>query len=136
MYIPLSTSDGWHRGIYGSINLKKFMKPSFDQPKNISKDQTRNPKKKKLHQANLHTIPKWFSTTGGWRSSSTTLFLSKCSPRPGLSCLTLFYCQTISFHFINILNVFALDVQDCICCNSVEISFLMMNKPKYVARIF
>ena len=26
-----------------------------------------------------------FSTTGGWRSSSTTLFLSKCSPRPGLS---------------------------------------------------
>ena len=44
MYIPLSTSDGWRRGIYGSINWKKFMKPSFDQPKNISEDQTRNPK--------------------------------------------------------------------------------------------
>merc|ERR1712105_88250 len=47
IYIPLSTSDGWPRGIYGSINLKKFMKPSFDQPKNISEDQARNPKKKK-----------------------------------------------------------------------------------------
>ena len=45
MYIPLSTSDGWPRGIYGSINLKKFMKPSFDQPKNISEDWTRNQKK-------------------------------------------------------------------------------------------
>ena len=43
MYIPLSTSDGWHRGIYGSINLKKIMKPSFDQPKNISDDWTQNP---------------------------------------------------------------------------------------------
>ena len=28
------------------------MKPSFHQPKNISEDQTRNPKKKILHQAN------------------------------------------------------------------------------------
>ena len=51
MYIPLSTSDGWPRGIYGSINLKKFMKPSFAQPKNISEDQTSNPKKKFLNQA-------------------------------------------------------------------------------------
>ena len=51
MYIPLSTSDGWRRGIYGSINLKKFMKPSFAQPKNISEDQTRNPKIFFLHQA-------------------------------------------------------------------------------------
>ena len=50
MYIPLSTSDGWHQGIYGSINLKKIMKPSFDQPKNISEDQTRNPNFF-LHQA-------------------------------------------------------------------------------------
>ena len=49
MYIPLSTSDGWPRGIYGSINLKKIMKPSFDQPKNISDDWTRNPIF--LHQA-------------------------------------------------------------------------------------
>ena len=42
MYIPLSTSDGWRRGIYGSINLKKIMKPSFDQPKNISDHWIRN----------------------------------------------------------------------------------------------
>ena len=40
------TSDGWQWAIYGSINLKKFMKPSFAQPKNISEDQTSNPKKK------------------------------------------------------------------------------------------
>ena len=41
--IPIKTSHGWQRGIYGSINLKKFMKPSFAQPKNISEDQTSNP---------------------------------------------------------------------------------------------
>ena len=57
MYIPLSTSDGWPRGIYGSINLKKFMKPSFDQPKNISEDQTRNPNFFFLHQASGYRGP-------------------------------------------------------------------------------
>ena len=36
MYIPLSTSDGWQWAIYGSINLKKFMKPSFAQLKSNS----------------------------------------------------------------------------------------------------
>ena len=35
-------------------NLKKFMKPSFAQPKNISEDQTSNPKKKNLNQATIH----------------------------------------------------------------------------------
>ena len=50
--IPIKTSHGWQRGIYGSINLKKFMKPSFAQPKNISEDQTSNPIFFFLNQAN------------------------------------------------------------------------------------
>ena len=49
------TSHGWQRGIYGSINLKKFMKPSFAQPKNISEDQTSNPIFFFLNQASVHT---------------------------------------------------------------------------------
>ena len=36
----------WPWFVVGSINLKKIMKPSFAQPKNISEDQTSNPKKK------------------------------------------------------------------------------------------
>merc|ERR1712141_839732 len=52
--IPIKTSHGWQRGIYGSINLKKFMKPSFAQPKNISEDQTSNPNFFFLNQANVY----------------------------------------------------------------------------------
>ena len=37
-------ADGWQRGIYGSINLKKFMKPSFAQPKSNSEHWGRNQK--------------------------------------------------------------------------------------------
>ena len=37
-----------------SINLKKFMKPSFDQPKNILDHWTQNPKKKNSNQPSTH----------------------------------------------------------------------------------